>query len=646
MKKIYILSTIWMAFIVGACDYNDKNFDGLDDIVKPANVVKEKYTLVEADYAAISDNSTNKSIAKKEGTDKALAAVKTDLYLNETVPGPTYLPAFLAAKYFTADEGSSVKVTYSYRENKSELLSAYSSIKSYKAGNKDYRAAHGNAKFVPYLNENTKNKVADLLINGYEEPEEGDVVLVEYRYNAQSNNTLETPQLWENFEDLGTGNLTRLKDWGSEKDWFVSSTGGTQWKVTAYNNNQYIQYSAYKTEGECEAWMVTPEMTVGADDKLSFDVCVGNWNADCLTVWISEDFDGKDVKKATWTDITSHFTIPSAPAKGYGSFASAGTFPLAQYGGKKVFVAFKYLGDGVNKKTTTYQIDNVMIGSKIPEGEGLKADVAFDLKVFDGKKWNNADKNVLVLSVQDYKEMGQNQYCFSEKVSAADYLPNYLAKVIAYPVDQENRVVVYRYNNGKEVKNYSDEYTYSAATGRWTLNTRIVDLTQQYVFAGGVWKFDPSMTITLEAVKGNAESAAFYQAIVDYVGKTFGSDYYQTGYTNAEFYYGASSYQNNFSFYPYSWRESNKAGAAAYQHLSDEELTALMFERLPEAVRIGLEAIYSDADVVTGVEVTYTVNFSIYGINGTKDTTVYTVKYVVTGKAEFEYVEDSLKAIG
>lgn len=88
------------------------------------------------------------------------------------------------------------------------------------------------------------------------------------------------------------------------------------------------------------------------------------------------------------------------------------------------------------------------------------------------------------------------------------------------------------------------------------------------------------------------------------------------------------------------------AGAAAYQHLSVKKLTALMFERLPEAVRIGLEAIYSDADVVTGVEVTYTVNFSIYGINGTKDTTVYTVKYVVTGKAEFEYVEDSLKAVG
>ena len=65
MKKIYILSTIWMAFIVGACDYNDKNFDGLDDIVKPANVVKEKYTLVEADYAAVTIVRIRVSLKKK-----------------------------------------------------------------------------------------------------------------------------------------------------------------------------------------------------------------------------------------------------------------------------------------------------------------------------------------------------------------------------------------------------------------------------------------------------------------------------------------------------------------------------------------------------------------------------------------------------
>lgn len=48
------------------------------------------------------------------------------------------------------------------------------------------------------------------------------------------------------------------------------------------------------------------------------------------------------------------------------------------------------------------------------------------------------------------------------------------------------------------------------------------------------------------------------------------------------------------------------------------------------------------ADAVPGVEVTYTVNFSIY--DG-KDTKQYTIQFLVTGKAVFEYVEDSLKEL-
>lgn len=44
-----------------------------------------------------------------------------------------------------------------------------------------------------------------------------------------------------------------------------------------------------------------------------------------------------------------------------------------------------------------------------------------------------------------------------------------------------------------------------------------------------------------------------------------------------------------------------------------------------------------------GVEVTYTVNFSIY--DDSKDTKQYTIQFLVTGKAVFEYVEDSLKEV-
>ena len=63
---------------------------------------------------------------------------------------------------------------------------------------------------------------------------------------------------------------------------------------------------------------------------------MGYWNADCLSVLISTDFDGKDVSKAKWTDITSSFDIPQEPSKGYGTLALAGTFNLTDYVGKNV----------------------------------------------------------------------------------------------------------------------------------------------------------------------------------------------------------------------------------------------------------------------------------------------------------------------
>lgn len=115
--------------------------------------------------------------------------------------------------------------------------------------------------------------------------------------------------MWQDFEALPTGDLTELKGW------FLSSVGGTEWKVTSYDDNQYVQYSANKMEGECIAWIVTPAVSVVAGDYLGFDVTVGYYNANCLSVLISEDFDGKDVKAAHWTDVTSISTsLPSRQA--------------------------------------------------------------------------------------------------------------------------------------------------------------------------------------------------------------------------------------------------------------------------------------------------------------------------------------------
>lgn len=489
MKKLFILPIVGMVLCLGACDRKEKE----TDIEPPANVIQEDYTLVEADYAEISNNSTNKKIAEQAGVGKDLDRVKTDLSLSGTIPGATYLPAYLAQKYSTADEGSSVKVTYNFKKDTSDLLSDYSSIKIYTPSNKMYADIYGNTEFAPYLNETTENKVTDLL-KGYEDPKEGDVVFVDYRLSKGSVGTdlLSDPMLWQNFEGIATGKLTSLKDWYNGGDWFISSKGGADWKVASYDANQYVQFSANNTTGECDAWLVAPAVSIGPNDKLSFDVAVSDYNADCLSVLISTDFDGQNVDAAGWTDITSAFTIPRGPARGFGSLASAGEYFMGGYDGHNVRIAFKYAGDGVNEKTTAYQIDNVMIGSKIPAKGGCNSEPAYALKVYNEQgKWENQNKNVYVLAYKDYLEMGLSDLNFTSETPAVNYIPAYLAKQVGYPLEGDVRVVAYRYNNGEKVVINSDEYIYSAEAGRWAWNKIVVERTEQFVYKNTVWSLDP-----------------------------------------------------------------------------------------------------------------------------------------------------------
>lgn len=114
MNRSLLMPIAVSLILLSGCKYNDDNFEGLDDMTQPTNLMKIEYTLTEADYATISTNSTNKDIAKADGVSKDLENIKTNLYLTEQIPGSTYIPAFLLAKYYTADNTSSAKITYKY----------------------------------------------------------------------------------------------------------------------------------------------------------------------------------------------------------------------------------------------------------------------------------------------------------------------------------------------------------------------------------------------------------------------------------------------------------------------------------------------------------------------------------------------------
>ena len=99
MNRNLLMPVAVSLILLSGCKYNDDNFEGLDDMTQPTNLMKIEYTLTDADYATISSNSTNKKIATDAGVSKDLENVKTNMYLTEKITGADYIPAFLLDKY-------------------------------------------------------------------------------------------------------------------------------------------------------------------------------------------------------------------------------------------------------------------------------------------------------------------------------------------------------------------------------------------------------------------------------------------------------------------------------------------------------------------------------------------------------------------
>lgn len=272
-----------------------------------------------------------------------------------------------------------------------------------------------------------------------------------------------------------------------------------------------------------------------------------------------------------------------------------------------------------------------------------KSSVVSSLYLYNGTKWTFYASKVeqYQLTADDYKAMG-NTYGNFQGVQQDSYLPLFLKSKYPYAQEGDIKSTVYYYNSNP--KTYRAD-VYKMVAGSWMkLNTSQEEATDQFVFSNGVWKYNPSVAIDLKPIKGAVDVSAFYQSMVDYVGKTYGTGYYQKGYTNAEFYYGASAFNNNFSFRINDWRNGCTDGATAYASYNDDALTALMNKRICEAFLPVLEKNYPDAMTIDGLNVTYTINFGIFTGTPIADCT-HTIVYKVVGKGKFEYVKDSFKEI-
>ena len=627
MKKIiFILLTVFFAF---SCkDFNEDNFDWYEDAGRPTNVANYQYTITEGDYKTIADAL----IATGTDENKALAAkLNTAKKFTPELDPAALIPYLLEKKYYSADVKSSAMITYMYDAARDETLSGLSGA-GHVLTMDDYKIAWGDKLYTNSFNpeQTPETNLPKVLKEVFPDAAEGTYKTLEYNYSpdmSEPSIVEGTNYLEETFESYAA-NATAITGW-INKD----LTGTKSWQVRSYSGNMYIQMSSNNSGQLNDVWLITKkiDLSEATTPHLLFDVTAGYYNADCLSIQISDDFNGTEagISTATWKDITAEFTLPKGPASGYGTLAPAGMGDISDYAGKSsVYIAFHYQGDGMStpQKSTTFQIDNVKVSDMVIGIDVPNKAPQYATYTYDGSNWKTVGSSILTLQPEDYTK----KLNLSSPILSTSQAPTLLPQYMVQNVVGTEKVIVYRTAAGVF---YADRLKYE--NGQWTVQTTLAEESSQFVRAevnnSKVWIFDP--TIIIPVTKDD------YQLMVDYVKAHFyeGNEGVWDTRGNAEYYYGFSQYYGNVSYREAGYRDKDNTYPI---NASTEEKLKFMNERTLEGLEILLTLKYPNATpMVSGVDQFARFDgIIIYNEPGAGTSVTWTYTFQCVGDKDWEYV--------
>jgi hypothetical protein len=225
-----------------------------------------------------------------------------------------------------------------------------------KNGNQVYLRTSGYARFAANLVPTTKVKVRGVLTK----------FGVDYQMVIRSEKDIEPstargiPFFTENFQSAVDKSNLSLPGWAN-----LVQAGSLFWKGAVYNGNGCAEFAISGTKVNSNiAWLISPkiDMDVYKNEVMTFRSAQHHLDVDSpqntLEVYVSKNFDGMDVTKATWIKV--NFNVPQQATPWY-QFIGSGGVDLSSYTGK-INIAFKYLGSGKNTALDgAFQVDDVQI---------------------------------------------------------------------------------------------------------------------------------------------------------------------------------------------------------------------------------------------------------------------------------------------
>lgn len=196
-------------------------------------------------------------------------------------------------------------------------------------------------------------------------------------------------------ETFGDGTATTLPT--SWKNIAVKGSDKT-WQTKSYGNNNYMQMSAHKGTGTYQTLLISPAIDFDKIDRssISFDWKSNYTNGATLNVYVMD----KEGKK---TEVK---VIDDNHPKGWAANYTKEVLDLSAHTGI-LFLVFEYNGDATAPRTTTYQLDNVVVNKT--STSSLSA-----VRMTELNLWKNGDNILFNASSNDvvtvYNAVGQVIY--------------------------------------------------------------------------------------------------------------------------------------------------------------------------------------------------------------------------------------------
>lgn len=185
-------------------------------------------------------------------------------------------------------------------------------------------------------------------------------LLARFEKDVMLTGTAKVPFFVENFQTVTDNSNLSLPGWSN-----IVQSSTLLWKGKVYSGNGYAEFAISGTKVNSNiAWLISPkiDMDLHTNEVLSFRTAQHHLDVDSplntLEVYVSSDFDGLNVKKATWIPLT--VILPNQATPWY-QFVGSGGIDLSSYSGE-INIAFKYIGSGKNLALDgAFQVDDVQI---------------------------------------------------------------------------------------------------------------------------------------------------------------------------------------------------------------------------------------------------------------------------------------------